>query len=45
MLRVVVSLDDERIVSAFQDTTATQHWARGDLAYFNKYADVEEREG
>ena len=42
MLRVVVSMDDHWVVVAFPDRNATRHWAKGDLAYFNKYTDVEE---
>ncbi len=26
MVRVAVSMDDERIINAFQDRTATKHW-------------------
>ena len=43
LLRVVVSMDDQRIVAAFRDRNATKRWAVGDLAYFDKYVDVEER--
>ena len=46
MLRVAVSLDDERIVAAFPDEGATRAWNRGDLAYFRRrLAEVEERHG
>ena len=45
MLRVAVSIDDERIVTAFQDRTATQHWNRGNLDYFRtRYQNVEVRD-
>jgi hypothetical protein len=46
MLRVEVSLYDERIVAAFPDEGATKAWKRGDLDYFRKrLADMEERNG
>ena len=46
MLRVAVSLDDERIVAAFPDEGATKAWKRGDLEYFRRrLAEVEERNG
>ena len=46
MLRMAVSLDDERIVSAFPDEDATEAWHRGDLAYFRRrLTAVEERNG
>ena len=46
MLRVAVSLYDERIVAAFPDEGATKAWKRGDLDYFRKrLADMEERNG
>ncbi len=45
MLRVAVSIDDERIVTAFQDRTATQHWNKGNLNYFStRYQNVEVRD-
>ena len=34
MVRVVVSLDDNRIITAFQDRVATNHWNKGNLDYF-----------
>ena len=46
MLRMAVSLDDERIVSAFPDEGTTKAWHRGDLGYFRRHlAAVEERNG
>ncbi len=44
MVRVVVSLDDERIVTAYQDRTATMHWTRGSRSYFRQRCEeLEER--
>ena len=46
MLRVAVSLDDERIVAAFPDEGATRAWTKGDLSYFRRHlAEVEVRNG
>ena len=46
MLRVAVSVDDERIVAAFPDEGATKAWTRGDMAYFSRHlSEVEERHG
>ena len=46
MMRVAVSWDDERIVSAFQDRNAMNNWNRGNRDYFtSKYSDLEERSG
>ncbi len=37
LVRVVVSRDDETIVSAFQDGNATRAWRRGDRPYFERF--------
>ena len=45
MVRVAVSLDDERIVTAFQDRAATRHWNRGSRGYFKQRCNnLEERD-
>lgn len=44
MVRVVVSIDDETVVSAFQDSGAALNWTRGNRAYFNRYKNLEVRE-
>ena len=36
MIRVVVSLDDNIIITAYPDRTAGRHWNRGNLDYFAK---------
>ena len=44
MVRVVVSMDDTTIITAFRDTAATRHWNKGNLSYFVRhYQDLEER--
>ena len=44
MVRVVVSMDDERIITAFPDRTATRHWNGGNRDYFARtYLILEER--
>ena len=44
ILRIAVSIDDEKIVTAFIDQEATIRWKRGDLDYFyDIYYDVEVR--
>ena len=44
MVRVAVSIDDERIATAFPDTQANNHWSRGNISYFGrKYRNVEVR--
>ena len=44
MVNVAVSLDDERIVTAFLDRTATGHWNRGNRDYFEmRYENLEIR--
>ncbi len=45
MLRVAVSLDDELIITAFPDRTATGHWNKGNLDYFDRtYQSLEVRD-
>lgn len=45
LVRVVVSIDDEDIVTAFQDGDATTAWRRGDMAYFRReYQELEVRD-
>ena len=45
MVRVAVSIDDQRIITAFADRTATRHWNRGDRDYFRRgYENLEERD-
>ena len=45
MVRVAVSMDDERIVTAFIDGAATKHWSRRNLDYFNThYRNLEVRD-
>ena len=34
MVRLAVSIDDERIINAFQDRTATRHWNKRNTYYF-----------
>ncbi len=44
VIRVAVSLDDSRIVTAYPDRTAAIHLSRGTFAYFtNKLANMEVR--
>ena len=44
MVRVAVSMDDNRIITAFPDDAATKHWNEGNLSYFVRhYQDLEER--
>ena len=44
MVRVAVSEDDARIITAFRDRTATRHWNRRNYQYFTHiYTDLEER--
>ncbi len=35
-MRVAVSIDDRRIISAFLDTTATEKLNSGDIDYFQR---------
>ena len=45
LVRVAVSMDDERIITAFLDRTATRHWNREDKDYFVRvYQNLEERQ-
>ena len=45
LVRVVVSIDEATIVSAFQDRNATRAWNRGDRSYFARvYDEVEMRD-
>ena len=45
IVRVAVSMDDERIINAFPDRTATRHWNKGDTSYFARvYGDLEVRD-
>ena len=45
MVRVAVSMDDETIITAFRDRTATRHWNRGNQDYFiRNYQNLEERD-
>ena len=45
MVRVAVSMDDERIINAFPDRTATRHWNKGNSGYFaHVYEDLEVRD-
>ena len=44
MARVAVSMDDERIINAFQDRTATLNWNKGNMGYFvGVYGNLEVR--
>lgn len=44
LVRVAISADDSRIITAFPDRTATRHWNRGNRAYFTRtYRNMEER--
>lgn len=44
MVRVAVSMDDRRVITAFPDRTATTHWNRGELDYFiRNYRNLEQR--
>lgn len=44
MVRVAVSMDDETIITAFRDRTATRHWNKGSRGYFiRNYQNLEER--
>jgi hypothetical protein len=45
VVRVAVSMDGSRILSAFPDRNATRNLARGNRDYFaDKYRDLEERD-
>ena len=45
MIRVVVSMNDETIVTAYQDRTATRHWNAGSREYFeSRCGNLEERD-
>ena len=45
VVRVAVSMDQTRILSAFPDRNATRNLARGNRDYFaDKYRDLEERD-
>ena len=45
MVRVAVSMDDERIINAFPDRTATRHWSKKNSLYFGRiYGDLEVRD-
>lgn len=44
LFRVAVSMDDERIITALADRTATRNWNKGNRNYFiEKYSQWEER--
>jgi hypothetical protein len=44
VVRVVISLDDTMVVTAFLDQTADGHWKNGNLAYFaNRLQLMQER--
>ncbi len=46
MRRVVVSMDNNTIVTAFHDRNATRNWNRGNRDYFaDRYTELEERNG
>ena len=36
LIRVVVSMDDERIINAFKDSNATRAWNLGNYDYFHR---------
>ena len=43
LVKVAVSLDGMRIITAYQDRTATNSWNRGSRSYFEtRCADLEE---
>lgn len=45
VVRVAVSMDESRILSAFPDRNATRNLVRGNRDYFaDKYRDLEERD-
>ena len=44
VLKVAISLDDDRIVTTHFDTRATKNFQRGTRNYFAKYQDLEERD-
>ena len=45
MVKVAVSMDDEVIVTAYLDRTATIHWNKGNRGYFaNRCKGLEERD-
>ena len=45
MVRLAVSMDDNRIINAFPDRTATRHWNKGNTGYFaGVYGDLEVRD-
>ncbi len=45
MVRLAVSMDDERIINAFPDRTATRHWNKRNTGYFERvYEDLEVRD-
>lgn len=44
VLKVAVSIDDERITTTHFDTRATKDFRRGTRDYFLKYEDLEERD-
>ena len=45
LMRVAVSIDDQRIISAFLDTTATEKLNSGDMEYFQRnYEGLEVRD-
>ena len=44
-VRVAVSMDDETVITAFRDRTATRHWNKGNRGYFiRNYQNLEERD-
>ena len=46
VVRVAVSMDETRILSAFPDRNATRNHVRGNIQYFiDSYRDLEERYG
>ena len=45
MVRLAVSMDDERIINAFPDRTATRHWNKSNTGYFARvYGGLELRD-
>lgn len=45
MMRVAVSIDDETVITAFPDGSATNKWNKGNLDYFAKrYQNLEMRD-
>ena len=44
LVRVAISIDDERVTTVMPDRTATNHWDRGTLDYFDRLQDLEMRD-